>query len=116
VTFLGFSTRSEAGQLLAERAASRHFKNPVVLALPRGGVPVAVEVARALKAPLDLLLVRKIGVPWQKELAAATVVDGEQYDLVYNDEVMKAVGLDRNDIKKAAAAELAEIERRRAVY
>jgi putative phosphoribosyl transferase len=114
--FPGFSSRSEAGRLLAGRVASQHFKTPVVLALPRGGVPVAVEVARALKAPLDLLLVRKIGVPWQKELAAATVIDGERRDVVYNEDVMRAAGLDETDIEKVAAVELAEIDRRRALY
>ena len=70
MTFGGFSSRSDAGRLLGREAASRHFVDPVVLALPRGGVPVALEVARMLGAPMDLLLVRKIGVPWQAELAA----------------------------------------------
>jgi putative phosphoribosyl transferase len=114
--FSGFPTRAEAGRLLAERVVARHFAKPVVLALPRGGVPVAAELALSLKAPLDLILVRKIGVPWQKELAAAAVVDGERGDIVYNDSVMAAVGLGRAEVDKAAAAELAEIERRRAAY
>ena len=90
--------------------------NPVVLALPRGGVPVAAEVARELNAPLDLLLVRKIGVPWQPELAAAAIVDGESPDLVLNDSVMSALGLTRADIDGEARAQLAEIERRRKLY
>lgn len=116
MTFAGFSSRSDAGRLLGREAASRHFVDPVVLALPRGGVPVALEVARMLGAPMDLLLVRKIGVPWQAELAAAAVVDGEAHDLVFNEEVIAAWGLHRQEIEKAAAAEVAEIERRRTLY
>ena len=93
-----------------------HIVDPVVLALPRGGVPVAAEVAKALKAPLDLLLVRKIGVPWQPELAAAAVVDGERPDLVLNDDVMSMVGLHRDDIEDLMKTQLEEIERRRNLY
>ena len=116
MTFTAFTSRTQAGQLLAEEVAKFRFEQPVVLALPRGGVPVAFEVARLLKAPLDLLLVRKIGVPWQPELAAAAVVDGERRDLVFNDEVMLTLGLERNEIEKAAAKEIAEIDRRRKLY
>lgn len=112
----GFASRAEAGERLANRVVARGFVDAVVLALPRGGVPVALPVARALKAPLDLLLVRKIGVPGQKELAAAAIVDGERRDIVYNDEVMQALGLGRDQIEKAAAAEYEEIERRRRLY
>lgn len=116
MTFTAFTSRTQAGQLLAEEVAKFRFEQPVVLALPRGGVPVALEVARLLKAPLDLLLVRKIGVPWQPELAAAAVVDGERRDLVFNDEVMSTLGLERYEIEKAAAKEIAEIDRRRKLY
>ena len=66
-----FKDRAEAGRELAQRLLERQYDKPVVLALPRGGVPVAVEVAKALDAPLDLVLVRKIGVPFQPELAAS---------------------------------------------
>ena len=116
MTFTGFASRTQAGQLLAQQVAKLSFEQPVVLALPRGGVPVALEVARVLKAPMDLLLVRKIGVPWQPELAAAAVVDGERRDLVFNDEVMSMLGLNRDDIERAAAKEIAEIDRRRKLY
>ncbi len=112
----GFLSRTQAGKLLAEQVVKFDFTQPVVLALPRGGVPVAVEVARALKAPLDLLLVRKIGVPAQPELAAAAIVDGEHPDLVLNSEVMAMAGLHRHDIEPDAAKALAEIERRRKLY
>ena len=66
-----FATRSDAGRQLADRLAGLDLEAPVVLALPRGGVPVALEVARRLAAPLDLIMVRKIGAPWQSELALA---------------------------------------------
>ncbi|WP_229426555.1 phosphoribosyltransferase [Microvirga alba] len=90
--------------------------NPVVLALPRGGVPVGFEIAKALKAPLDLLLVRKIGLPAQPELAAAAVVDGERMDIVLNEEVVSWAGLDNETIEALARKELKEIERRRKAY
>ena len=81
-----FKNRTEAGQRLAERLASERLVAPVVvLALPRGGVPVAAEVARRLAAPLDLLLVRKIGAPWQRELAVAAVVDGDAPEVVVDE-------------------------------
>jgi putative phosphoribosyl transferase len=116
MAFFGFASRVEAGKLLAERLEKRRFERPVVLALPRGGVPVALEVARALKAPLDLILVRKIGVPWQPELAAAAIVDGERRELVLNEEVMAMAGVGKDEIERLAAKQLAEIERRRALY
>jgi putative phosphoribosyl transferase len=112
----GFLSRTQAGKLLAEQVVKFDFTQPVVLALPRGGVPVAIEVARVLKAPLDLLLVRKIGVPSQPELAAAAIVDGEHPELVLNVEVMAMAGLHRRDIEPDVAKALAEIERRRKLY
>jgi len=116
MTFHRFSTREEAGHQLADKLVAMKIDNPLVLALPRGGVPIAAEVAKALKAPLDLVLVRKIGVPWQPELAAAAVVDGDQPDLVLNDRVMSMVGLHRADIEKQMKQQLAEIDRRRTLY
>jgi len=116
MTFSAFATREDAGRRLGDRLKSMKLERPVVLALPRGGVPVAAEVARALSAPLDLLLVRKIGVPWQPELAAAAVVDGEHPQLVLNEDVMAAVGVRRDDVDTAMKRELAEIERRRKLY
>jgi putative phosphoribosyl transferase len=111
-----FASRRAAGRALARAVARRHLVDPVVLALPRGGVPVAAEIARRLGAPLDLVLVRKIGVPYQPELAAAAVIDGADAQIVANDDVMAMVGLSRADIERAARRELAEIERRRQVY
>ncbi len=73
---MAFKDRRDAGHKLAGALTGYKKQHPVVLALPRGGVPVAAEVAQALDAPLDLVLVRKIGVPWQPELAMGAVVDG----------------------------------------
>ncbi len=112
-----FTDRAEAGRLLAQRLAGRKWAPPVVvLALPRGGVPIGAEVARALHAPLDLLLVRKIGVPWQPELAVAAVVDGEAPQIVVDEEVRSMGGIDRAYIEAQAKVELREIERRRRLY
>lgn len=111
-----FADRTEAGKELAKQLMARKLDDPVVLALPRGGVPVAVEIARALKAPLDLVLVRKIGVPFQHELAAAAVVDGGEPEVVVNDEVVTMAGVTQDYIGEQAKIELDEIERRRRVY
>lgn len=116
MTFTGFSSREDAGRQLALRLKNMALVDPVVLALPRGGVPVAAEVARELHAPLDLILVRKIGVPWQPELAAAAIVDGEHPDLVLNGRVMQGLGLTMADIDGQAKEQLEEIERRRRLY
>ena len=112
-----FADRTEAGRVLARRLAEMHLPKPVVvLALPRGGVPVAAEVARALGAPLDLLLVRKIGAPWQRELAVAAVVDGDPPDIVVDELTSRLSGVDDAYIQREAGREMREIERRRAVY
>jgi putative phosphoribosyl transferase len=111
-----FRDREEAGRLLAQRLLHLKSAKPVVLALPRGGVPVGFEVAQALEAPLDLLMVRKIGAPWQPEFALGAVVDGARPELVLNEEVTARLGIDEAWLERAKARELAEIERRRALY
>ncbi|SPE24063.1 Phosphoribosyltransferase [Burkholderiales bacterium] len=111
-----FSDRTEAGRALASQLAKLDLPAPLVLALPRGGVPVAVAVARELNAPLDLLLVRKIGVPWQPELAVAAIVDGQQPELVVDEETRQAAGVDQAYIDAEAKVQLQEIERRRRAY
>jgi putative phosphoribosyl transferase len=112
-----FADRKEAGRLLAQRLAKMNLPRPrVVLALPRGGVPIGAEVAAALDAPLDLLLVRKVGVPWQRELALAAVVDGDEPQVVVDDEVQRMSGVERDYIDAQATIELEEIERRRRLY
>jgi putative phosphoribosyl transferase len=111
-----FTNRQDAGHRLAE--ALERFRNdkPIVLALPRGGVPIGYEIARALGCPLDLVLVRKLGAPYQPELAVGAVVDGEHPEIVVNEDVASALSLPSTYIEKAAQRELAEIARRRALY
>ncbi len=111
-----FSDRLDAGRRLAKALSKYKGANTVVLALPRGGVPVAAEVAEALNASLDLVLVRKIGVPAQPELAMGAVVDGVAPIVVRNDEVIELSGVTAREFDEACARELAEIERRRYLY
>ena len=111
-----FEDRRDAGIQLAHALLRFQDRDPVVLALPRGGVPVAFEVARALDAPLDLVLVRKIGTPMQPELAAAAVVDGGAMELVRNEDVIEAARIPDSWLREQAVRELEEIERRRRLY
>ncbi|EXL01475.1 phosphoribosyltransferase [Aquamicrobium defluvii] len=111
-----FRDRTEAGQKLAAELRGLGLRNPVVLALPRGGVPVAAEIARALKAPLDLLIVRKVGAPGNPELAVAAMVDGDPPDLVLNREIVEAYGLDDAGLRMLTDRERPELERQRHVY
>jgi putative phosphoribosyl transferase len=111
-----FKDRSDAGRQLASALARYKDHRPVVLALPRGGVPVAAEVAAALDAPLDLVLVRKIGVPFQPELAMGAVVDGAAPIIVRNEEVIELAGIDEPTFEAVCEKELGEIERRRKRY
>ncbi len=111
-----FDDREDAGRQLAARLLSHRGRDAVVLALPRGGVPVAAEIARALDAPLDLLFVRKIGLPWQPELAYAAVVDGDPPEVVINDEVARIDPMSSHELAAAKRREVAEIERRRETY
>lgn len=110
-----FSDRSKAGRQLASkliRYADR--SDTLVLALPRGGVPVAVEVARALPAPLDVLVVRKLGVPGNEELAMGAVAGVHRR--VLNAPVVVSCGVRDRVIAKVAAREEREVERREQVY
>jgi putative phosphoribosyl transferase len=111
-----FAARTEAGLRLAERLRRFERECPVVLALPRGGVPVAYEVAKTLQAPLDLVLVRKIGAPFQPELAIGAVVDGERPELVVNRDVVEECGIPESYLEKERQRQLEEIERRRELY
>ncbi len=111
-----FRDRREAGRLLAEQLIGYRKRDPVVLALPRGGVPVAFEIATALDAPLDVLLVRKIGVPSEPELALGAVVDGATPDLVIDEQLMAALDIPQSYVESESKKQLAEIERRRRVY
>ena len=111
-----FENRADAGRQLAQ--ALRHLRDRalVVFGLPRGGVVTAFEVAMALEAPLDVILVRKIGVPQQPELAAGAVVDGEDMQVVVNDDVLRGTGVSRDYVHRQAERELGELERRRQLY
>jgi putative phosphoribosyl transferase len=111
-----FADRTEAGRRLAEELRRFKHERPVVLALPRGGVPVAYEVAEALTAPLDLVLVRKIGAPFQPELAIGAVVDGERPELVINRDLIEDCRIPESYLEKERRRQLAEIERRRRLY
>lgn len=111
-----FADRAEAGRLLAARLVPTKLDRPLVLALPRGGVPVAVEVAAVLDAEMDVLFVRKIGYPSQPEFAIAAVVDGAHPQMVRNEEVLAQLPVAETYIERERDRELAEIERRRELY
>ena len=110
-----FRDRTEAGRLLAERLTDYAGRPDVlVLALPRGGVPVAYEVARALEAPLDVFVVRKLGVPGHEELAMGAIASGGAR--VLNDDVVEALNRIPRSYRGVAARELRELERRERAY
>ncbi len=111
-----FTDRKQAGQLLAEEVARRGYADPVVLGLPRGGVPVAAEVASRLKAPLDVVLVRKIGVPIQPELAMGAVVDGDAPEIVRNEDVIRELGITDAEFQQEAERQLKVIDARRTLW
>ena len=111
-----FSNRTEAGRKLAEALAFYKGQHPVILALPRGGAPVAAEIAAALEAPLDLVLVRKIGVPFQPELAMGAVIDGQEPLVVRNEQVIRMAEINQSEFDAIRDRELEEIERRRKLY
>lgn len=111
-----FADRRTAGRQLARTLAGMRLADPVVIALPRGGVPVAAEVAAALHAPLDLLLAGKIGAPQQRELAVAALAEGAPEVLVHDDETMQATGATARYVEREAAAVRDEIARRRVRY
>lgn len=111
-----FVDRADAGKKLAKRLLQLKEKNPVVLALPRGGVPVAFEVAKALAAPLDLVLVRKIGVPFQEEYALGAIADGGEPELVIDEDIRRSLNIPEDYVEQAKAEALEEIERRRRAY
>jgi putative phosphoribosyl transferase len=113
----GFADREEAARELAARLLQIQLPAPrLVLALPRGGVPIGAEVARRLQAPLDLLLVRKIGAPGQPELAVAAVAEGEHAEVVIDEETCQATATPRAYIEQQTPAAWQEIQRRRALY
>jgi putative phosphoribosyl transferase len=111
-----FVDRKQAGRELGQELAKHNLHSPVVLALPRGGVPVAAEVAAILNAPLDVLIVRKVGAPGNPELAAAAIVAGESVDVVLNQEIVEAYDLTPADLSSLVSSERKELDRRVAAY
>jgi predicted phosphoribosyltransferase len=111
-----FRDRREAGRLLAQKLAPHAPENPLVLALPRGGLPVGVEIARALDAPLDLLLARKIGTSWQPELAIGAVIGGPHPRTVINRDIAGIAGVTDADLARIAKIQFEELERRRHLW
>ncbi|MDE2574155.1 MAG: phosphoribosyltransferase [Rhodospirillales bacterium] len=111
-----FHDRREAGRVLAKALAHLHGRNPVVLALPRGGVPVGFEVARALDVPLDLVLVRKLGAPSQPELAVGAVAEGDPPTTFLDAQLIRHLDVPQSYLEKARADASREIARRQQSY
>jgi putative phosphoribosyl transferase len=111
-----FQNRTDAGRQLAKALLKYKSRHPIILALPRGGVSVAAEVAAALDAPLDLLLVRKIGLPSQPELAMGAITDGEEPTIIRNSDVIELSGISADKFDAICEEERTEIERRRKRY
>ncbi|MGV9455597.1 phosphoribosyltransferase [Streptomyces sp. NPDC003635] len=109
-----FRDRGHAGRELAQELRSRDLENPVVLALPRGGVTVAQEVARVLDAPLDVLVARKIGAPFQEELGVGAICGDDPP--VFDDLTLGRLGLSRDELAPVVARERAELHRREELY
>lgn len=111
-----FTDRQEAGRQLSSHLPRLDREDTIVIALPRGGVPVGKEIAARLGLPLDVILVRKVGCPGRPELAVAAVAEGPEPILVINREVAGMAGLSEADIRHLAEPELAEIARRRTLW
>jgi len=109
-----FKDRTDAGRQVAARLEHLRGQNLIVLGLPRGGLPVAYEVAHALGAPMDVLNVRKLGVPWQEELAMGAIATGGVR--VLNNDVIMASGITTELIEQAAALQAIELDRRERLY
>ncbi|MFP4274795.1 MAG: phosphoribosyltransferase [Paracoccaceae bacterium] len=111
-----FEDRADAAAKLTEAVAQAAPEAPVVLALPRGGVPVAAPVAARLGAPLDVLLVRKIGMPGHAELAAGALVEGDPPKAVFNHALLRSAGLTETDFEAQVAEKTAELAERRRLW
>lgn len=111
-----FIDRKDAGRQLAAELAQQELRDPVVIALPRGGVPVAFEIAKTLRAPLDVLLVRKIRAPYQPELALGAVAEGDPPYIEMDEALARRCGASDTYVEHEKAHQLAEIGRRRVLY
>jgi predicted phosphoribosyltransferase len=115
-SFAAFADRREAGRRLADSLSRFAGPDTLILALPRGGVPVGFEVARALGAELDVLVVRKIGAPFHEELGIGAIVDGNPPQVVINDELARSTGATAEYLEAQKKGQLVEIERRKRAY
>jgi putative phosphoribosyl transferase len=106
----GFRDRQDAGRRLAAELRSYATEHPIVLALPRGGVPVGYEIARALRAPLDVWVVRKVGVPWHPELGVGAVAEGGYVHL--NQDILVHIGLSKDELAEAIESKQREVDER----
>lgn len=113
---MSFRDRAEAGRRLAARLLAYKDQKPLVLALPRGGVPVGYEIARALAAPLDVVLVRKLGAPGQPELAIGAIALGAEPEIVTDPDLIAALGVSDAELAAIEARELDVLYRRRDVF
>lgn len=113
---LPFRDREDAGERLAHALSNHAIESPIVYALPRGGLPVADIVARSFNAPLEIILVRKLGAPGRPELAIGAIVDGASPILILHNDIVQTLGVTNDYIQNVKTAELAEIERRRNLY
>ena len=111
-----YTNREAAGQMLARRLMSYAHTDAVVLGIPRGGVPVAKEVADALDAPLDVIVVRKLGAPGQPELGIGAVVDGDHPRAIFNQDIIEHLGVSDEYIEAEIARQLKEVNRRETAY
>ena len=111
-----YKDRRDAGQQLAARLLHYRAAHPVVVALPRGGVPVGFEIALALDAPLDIIVVRKLGAPGEPELAIGAVTDGDHPQSVLNRDVMRELHVPGEYLRREVAVEVHEIRRRQECY
>ena len=111
-----FTDRRDAGRRLARRLHGYASQQPAVVALPRGGVPVAYEVARALDAPLDVIVARKVGAPGQPELGIGAVVDGDHPETVLDQQAIALLEVDRDYLRSEIERQLREIRRREVAY
>ncbi len=111
-----FANRLEAGRQLGRRLEHLSGRPVMVLGLPRGGVIVAAQIAEALTAPLDVLVVRKLGAPLQPELAIGAVTDGDQPQQIFNDELIHRLSVSREYLDREIQWQLAEVRRRQELY
>lgn len=111
-----FRDRRDAGQKLLKEIQGKGFESPIVVALPRGGVEVAAEIARGLKAPLDILLVRKLGAPFKRELGIGAMVEGEPPHVVLNQEMVDVLKVNETYLVEEKSVQRQEIERQHKLY